>query len=86
MDVELGNEVDTQKFVIETIEKSEPPKGISGTNWFRYIVGQGGHKITGFKTGTLKSVTEHVEIFIDGLNERSARGISPNAHSARGRK
>jgi hypothetical protein len=86
MDIELGNEVGTPKFIIETIEKSEPPKGVTGTNWFRYTVAQGGHKITGFKSGTLKNVTEHVENFIYGLNERFARGISPNAHSARGRK
>ena len=74
------------RFKIECIEKSVPPEGISGGNWYRYVIGQDGRKITGFKKGTLQSVTDHVEAFTENLNERSGKGISPNAHTARGRK
>ena len=73
-------------FIIECIEKSDPPKNMAGNNWYRYIVRQNKRKITGFKTGTLKSVTEHVESFTEGLNERTISGVSPHAHTARGKK
>lgn len=71
MQFELEDESDKPRFIIEIIEKSDPPKGMDGKNWYRYIVREGQRKITGFKTGTLKSVTEHVETFTEGLNERS---------------
>jgi len=86
MGITYGNEWSESEFIIECIEKSDPPKDMTGTNWYRYIVRHKERKITGFKTGTLKSVTEHVETFTEGLNERSISGVSPNAHTARGRK
>jgi hypothetical protein len=86
MDIEVEPKRNVTKFNIECIEKSDPPKDMTGDNWYRYIVMQNGRKITGFKTGSLKSVTEHVESFTQGLNERSIGGVSPNARSARTRK
>lgn len=86
MDIISKDERSESRFIIECIEKSDPPKDMTGDNWYRYIVRQNKRKITGFKTGTLKSVTEHVESFTEGLNERSFGGVSPNAHSTRGKK
>ena len=89
MEIELNNEYhehDEKVFIIKSIDKCEPPKDMDGENWYRYIVGQGGRKITGYKTGTLKDVTDHVEIFIENLNERNSTGISPSAQAARARK
>jgi hypothetical protein len=74
------------RFIIECIEKSDSPKDMNGDYWYRYIVRQNKRIITGFKAGTLKSVTEHVESFTEGLNERSVGGVSPNARSTRGKK
>ena len=74
------------RFEIERIEKCQTPKGMAGENWYQYIVGQQDSKITGYKSGTLKSVTEHVEEFIAGLNDRSARGYSPYTQMTRARK
>lgn len=74
------------KFEIESIEKCDPPTGMEGGNWYQYVVGQQGSQITGYKSGTLKAVTQHVNEFIDGLNDRSAKGYSPYAHNTRGRK
>ena len=73
-------------FIIECIEKVDPPTDMTGDYWYRYIVRQNKRKITGFKSGTLESVTEHVELFTEGLNERSVGGVSPNARSTRGKK
>jgi hypothetical protein len=83
---ESNEEWTRASFEIESIEKCAPPKGMAGENWYQYIVGQQGSKITGYKSGTLKSVTKHVEEFIAGLNDRSAKGYSPYAHNTRGRK
>lgn len=86
MDIALEDERKEAKFNIECIEKSDAPKNMPGDNWYRYIVRQKERRITGFKTGNLKSVTEHVENFTRGLNERTFGSVSPNARSARGRK
>lgn len=86
MENESNEEWVRSKFEIESIEKCEPPKGMAGGTWYQYIVGQQGSKITGYKSGTLKSVTKHVEEFIAGLNDRSAKGYSPYAHTTRSRK
>ena len=86
MDTTDNDEWSKSLFIIECIEKSDPPSNMTGNNWYRYVVKQNKRKITGFKTGTLKSVTEHVETFTEGLNERSTSGTSPHAHTARGKK
>jgi hypothetical protein len=74
------------RFEIECIKKCTTPQGLAGENWYQYIVDQEGSKITGYKSGTLKSVTEHVEEFIAGLNQRAAKGYSPYAQTTRSRK
>lgn len=74
------------RYKIECIEETVPPNGMSSGKWYRYVIGEFGNKITGFKEGSLKSVTEYVEAFTENLNERSAKGISPNAHTSRNRK
>ena len=86
MGITYDDEWSESLFIIECIEKSDPPNNMTGNNWYRYIVRQNKRKITGFKTGTLKSVTEHVESFTEGLNERTIIGASPHAHTARGKK
>ena len=85
MVITCDDEGSGSRFIIECIEKSDPPKDMSGDYWYRYIVRQDKRKITGFMAGTLESVTEHVEFFTEGLNERSASVLSPNAHSTRGK-
>jgi len=86
METHTGEEPIGNKFEIESIEKCTPPTGMAGENWYQYVVGQQGSQIKGYKSGTLKSVTLHVEEFIAGLNDRSAKGYSPYAHNPRGRK
>ena len=86
MAITCENEKRVSKFIIECIEKSAPPKDMTGDSWYRYIVKQNKRKITGFMAGTLESVTEHVEVFTEGLNERSIGGLSPNARSTRTKK
>lgn len=86
MPIETEKEQDNPRFEIERIEKCPPPDGMPDGDWYQYVVGQQGSQITGYKSGTLKSVTAHVEEFIAGLNDRTAKGYSPYAHTARSRK
>ena len=86
METETDEEQVSPRFEIERIEKCPAPKGVPGENWYQYIVGQKGSQITGYKSGTLNSVTQHVMEFIEGLNERVAKGYSPSARASRPRK
>ena len=71
---------------IESIQKCEPPTDMPGNNWYQYVVGHQDNKITGYKSGTLKSVTQHVEAFTEGLNERTTIGYSPSVRASRQKK
>jgi len=86
MAITVEDEWRKSRFIIECIEKSDPPKDMTGDYWYRYTVKQNKRKITGFKSGTLVSVTEHVESFTEGLNERYSGGVSSNAHSKHSKK
>jgi len=70
-----------RQFHVASIEKIDPPAGISGDNWYQYTIGEGDSAITGKRSGSLKSVRLHAEEFADNLNQRSALGYS--AYAAR---
>lgn len=75
MSTELeGNE--RQKHRVISIEKTDTPEGMSGNNWFRYVIAKGTSRIEGLRTGTLKGVTQHAEAYADELNLRGVRGYS----------
>jgi hypothetical protein len=61
---------------VAVVEKAEPPIGYPAGNWHRYVIEQGSSTIEGYRTGTLKSVTQHAESFASDLNERGAVGYS----------
>lgn len=68
-------------FHVTSIEKIEPPAGISGDNWYQYTIGEGDSAITGKRSGSLQSVKLHAEEFAANLNQRAALGYS--AYAAR---
>ena len=59
------------KFNVMSIEKTSTPDGMTGDNWYQYVVGQGTSEIKGLTMGTLNQVTEHVNRVADDLNDRS---------------
>ena len=69
------------KFPVSSIEKTEPPEGVTGGEWYEYVIGRGSSVITGKRSGTLKAVTEYVEQYADNLNQRAKLGYS--AYAAR---
>ncbi len=70
---------DVRKFPITSIEKSEPPEGVTDGEWYEYVIGKGSSSIRGRRSGSLKAVTEYVEEYAENLNQRSALGFSSYA-------
>lgn len=64
-------EVVKRKFNVMEIDKIDTPDGMTGDNWYQYVVGQGSSEIKGLTMGTLKQVTEHANRVADDLNDRS---------------
>ncbi len=59
-----------QPYKIVSVERTETPPGVEGSDWYRYVIAQGSNTINGFRQGKLKAVTEAVEEIVDQLNER----------------
>lgn len=73
-------------FVVAEVVATDPPRGISNGNWFRYTLVNGSAPITGIRSGTLKSVTRYAEEFAENLNQRALHGYSTYAARARAGK
>ena len=58
------------------VEKTTAPKGMSGDNWYLYVIQKGNLVNTAMackKTGSLKSVTEHANIAAETINSRTIK-------------
>lgn len=80
-DVVTEDVVTENKFPVNSIEKTEPPAGVTEGEWYEYIIGLGSSAIKGKRAGSLIAVTEYVEEYADNLNRRAALGYS--AYAAR---
>lgn len=61
------------EYKVVSVEKTEPPEGVDGGNWYKYIVGRGDSSLVGSRRGTLKQVSEHADTLVEDLNARSGR-------------
>lgn len=59
---------------VVTVEKTDPPEGIIGGNWHRYVIELEEQSIVGVRRGTLKQVTEHARECAENMSNRFARG------------
>mgnify|MGYP001811705297 FL=1 len=75
------SEPNVRKFPVTSIEKTDPPKGVTEGEWYEYVIGQGTSEIKGKRSGSLKSVTAYVKEYAENLNQRSTLGYS--AYAAR---
>ncbi|MDH4274226.1 MAG: hypothetical protein OEW08_04230 [Gammaproteobacteria bacterium] len=64
------------KYNVISVEKSDPPAGMTGNDWYRYVIGVGNSQVIGNKPGTLNTVTEHARTAAEDLNARAARSGS----------
>jgi hypothetical protein len=61
-------------YEIESIQRTEPPPGCEGSNWYRYVIAfEGTDTVHGCRQGSLKAVTSAVEEIIVQLNERHSK-------------
>lgn len=70
---------EVNKFPITSIERTDPPDGVTEGEWYEYVIGKGSSSIKGRRAGTLKAVTEYVEEYAENLNQRSTLGYSSYA-------
>jgi len=61
-------------YQVVTVEKADPPEGLIGGNWYRYVIELEGQSIVGVRRGTLKQVTEHAKECAENMSNRFARG------------
>jgi hypothetical protein len=53
-----------------SVVRSNPPSGGEGRDWVEYRIVQGMNIITGYRRGSISSVTVDVKKVVEGLNER----------------
>lgn len=70
----MQNETIEYKYNVTTIEKTTAPEGMSGDDWYLYVIEKGSSVMECKKSGTLKSVTEHAENAAELINARNVRG------------
>ena len=72
------------QYRVISVEKTDPPEGMTDGDWYHYIIGYGRSKIEGLRCGTRKAVTQHAEDFAENLSTRTTKGYS--AYAARKQK
>lgn len=54
------------------VEKSDPPAGMQGDNWYRYILRRKNGDIVGRRCGSYQQVSNYAQTFTEELNARVA--------------
>ena len=78
---ETSEDLESRKFSVTSIEKTEPPAGMDEDNWYQYTIGEGASAIHGKRAGSKAAVRRYAEEFAENLNQRAALGYS--AYAAR---
>lgn len=74
-----GDDIIGAPFAVGSIEKTDPPEGVSDGEWYAYLITRGQSEIRGKRAGTLKAVTGYVKEYVDNLNRRTSLGYSAYA-------
>ncbi len=61
-----------ENYEIVSVQPTEPPSDMDGTNWHSYVIAQGTNTIRGYRRGSLRTVTKAVKDIVIKLNERRA--------------
>lgn len=77
-----------EDYEIVSVEPADPPRGMVGTGWHCYIIGQGKNTIRGYQRGSRKAVAESAQEIVMRLNERryGKRGRVHLVMTAQGKK
>ena len=68
---------------VTSVEKITTPEGMSGNNWYQYIIGEGKTRVVGKIAGTLKEVTAHAEAQAEQINARHGNKSGYSAYTAK---
>ena len=69
----------SKQFRIVSIEKTDPPANVSGGEWYKYTIEHDASSIDGMRSGSLRSVEQHLEEYVEKLNSRATYGYSAYA-------
>ena len=61
-----------ENYEIVSVQPTEPPSDMEGSNWHSYVIVQGSNTIRGYRKGSLTSVRKAVKDLVFRLNERRA--------------
>ncbi len=78
---EQQNERRPMYYRVGSIEKTDAPEDDSGAEWYSYTIEHETTCINGKRSGTLHSVIEYLDEYVEKLNSRPYLGFSP--YSAR---
>jgi hypothetical protein len=70
----MQDETVKQEYNVTTVEKTSAPEGMTGDNWYRYVIKRGKQVIDCKKTGTRQAVTEHAEYVAEMISSRHMSG------------
>ncbi len=62
-----------EPFTLKSIRKEQPPAGVEGIDWHRYVITQADNTIVGHRQGSTSSVRLAIEEIVLHLNERRVR-------------
>ncbi len=68
---------DNLKYQVIKVEKTTPPDGMLGEDWYLYVIQKGNLENSIMeckKTGSLKAVTEHANEVAETINLRNVKG------------
>ena len=60
----------SSSYEIVSVEKTDPPPGTEGSDWYHYVIAQGPNIIRGYRQGALSAVKSAVAEVVDQLNQR----------------
>lgn len=70
----MHDEASKNEYTVTTVEKTTAPEGMTGDNWYRYVIRRDKQVIDCKKNGSLKTVTEHAASVAELINSRHLRG------------
>ena len=59
-----------EDYEVVSVQPTEPPPDMEGSNWHSYVIVQGPNTIRGYRQGSLSSVRREVKDIVIRLNER----------------
>ena len=78
-DGQHNDAIPANQFRLVRLEKADPPACETSGEWYRYTIEHKASSINGLRSGTLRSVKEHLEEYVKKLNVRAAYGYSAYA-------